>query len=160
VIVGHSERRAGQHESDEEVRCKAEAGLNAGLLTILCVGESLTVREGGDAVATVERQLDASLPRGVDVQKLAVAYEPIWAIGTGLTATIDDIAEMDAALRQRLRAAYGEAGANVRLLYGGSVNARNAAEIFTVSDGALVGGASLKAADFVPIIEAAAAAAA
>lgn len=159
VIVGHSERRAGQHESDEEVRCKAEAGLNAGLLTILCVGESLTVREGGDAVATVERQLDASLPRGVDVEKLAVAYEPIWAIGTGLTATIDDIAEMDAALRQRLKAAYGEKGEGVRLLYGGSVNPRNAAEIFTVSDGALVGGASLKAADFVPIIEAAAAAA-
>jgi len=158
VIVGHSERRAGQHESDEEVRCKAEAGLDAGLLTILCVGESLTVREGGDAVATVERQLDASLPRGVDVQKLAVAYEPIWAIGTGLTATIDDIAEMDAALRQRLTAAYGEKGEGVRLLYGGSVNARNAAEIFTVSDGALVGGASLKSADFVPIIEAAAAA--
>jgi triosephosphate isomerase len=159
VIVGHSERRAGQHESDDEVRCKAEAGLNAGLLTILCVGESLTVREGGDAVATVERQLDASLPRGVDVQKLAVAYEPIWAIGTGLTATIDDIAEMDAALRQRLKAAYGEKAEAVRLLYGGSVNPRNAAEIFTVSDGALVGGASLKAADFVPIIEAAAAAA-
>ena len=158
VIVGHSERRAGQHESDDEVRCKAEAGLNAGLLTILCVGESLTVREGGDAVATVERQLDASLPRGVDVQKLAVAYEPIWAIGTGLTATIDDIAEMDAALRQRLKATYGEKAEAVRLLYGGSVNPRNAAEIFTVSDGALVGGASLKAADFVPIIEAAAAA--
>jgi triosephosphate isomerase len=159
VIVGHSERRAGQHESDDEVRCKAEAGLNAGLLTILCVGESLTVREGGDAVATVERQLDASLPRDVDVQKLAVAYEPIWAIGTGLTATIDDIAEMDAALRQRLKATYGEKAEAVRLLYGGSVNPRNAAEIFTVSDGALVGGASLKAADFVPIIEAAAAAA-
>jgi len=158
VIVGHSERRAGQHESDDEVRCKAEAGLNAGLLTILCVGESLTVREGGDAVATVERQLDASLPRDVDVQKLAVAYEPIWAIGTGLTATIDDIAEMDAALRQRLKATYGEKAEAVRLLYGGSVNPRNAAEIFTVSDGALVGGASLKAADFVPIIEAAAAA--
>jgi len=155
VIVGHSERRAGQHESDDEVRCKAEAGLNAGLLTILCVGESLAIRKGGDAVATVERQLDASLPRGLDVQKLAVAYEPIWAIGTGLTATIDDIAEMDAALRQRLNAAYGGSGATVRLLYGGSVNARNAAEIFTVSDGALVGGASLKAADFVPIIEAA-----
>ena len=158
VIVGHSERRAGQHESDDEVRCKAEAGLNAGLLTILCVGESLTVREGGDAVATVGRQLDASLPRDVDVQKLAVAYEPIWAIGTGLTATIDDIAEMDAALRQRLQGAYGEKAEAVRLLYGGSVNPRNAAEIFTVSDGALVGGASLKAADFVPIIEAAAAA--
>jgi triosephosphate isomerase len=159
VIVGHSERRAGQGESDEEVRCKAEAGLNAGLLTILCVGESLTVREGGDAVATVERQLDASLPRGVDIEKLAVAYEPIWAIGTGLTATIDDIAEMDAALRQRLKTAYSEKGEGIRLLYGGSVNARNAAEIFTVSDGALVGGASLKAADFVPIIEAASAAA-
>jgi triosephosphate isomerase len=159
VIVGHSERRAGQGESDDEVRCKAEAGLNAGLRTILCVGESLTVREGGDAVATVERQLDASLPLGIDVQKLAVAYEPIWAIGTGLTATIDDIAEMDAALRRRLAAAYGDAAESIRLLYGGSVNPRNAAEIFTVSDGALVGGASLKAADFVPIIEAAAAAA-
>jgi triosephosphate isomerase len=158
AIVGHSERRAGQGETDEEVRCKAETGLNAGLLVIVCVGESLEIRKSGDAVPTVERQLGASLPADVDVQKLAVAYEPIWAIGTGLTATIDDIAEMDAALRRRLKAAYGEQGDSIRLLYGGSVNPGNAAEIFGVADGALVGGASLKAENFVPIIEAAAAA--
>ena len=156
TIVGHSERREAQHESDEEVRAKAEAGLRAGLAVILCVGESLDVREAGDAVATVQRQLDASLPR--DTGKLAIAYEPIWAIGTGRTATCDDIAGMHAALRERLVAAYGEAGADVRILYGGSVKAANAAEIFAVEnvDGALVGGASLKAADFVPIVEAAA----
>lgn len=157
TIVGHSERRSAQRESDEEVRAKAQAALSAGLLTILCVGESLLIRQGGDAIPTVERQLDASLPRGLDIDGLAIAYEPIWAIGTGLTPTIDDIAEMDAALRLRLKAAYGDAGETIRLLYGGSVNPRNAAEIFTVSDGALVGGASLRAADFLPIIEAAAA---
>ena len=158
VIVGHSERREAQRESDEHVRAKAEAGLKAGLLVILCVGESLAVREAGDAVATVERQLDASLPRGVEVAGLAIAYEPIWAIGTGQVPTIADIAEMHAALRRRLVAAYGDAGASIRILYGGSVKPSNAAEIFSVDDvdGALVGGASLKAADFVPIVEAAA----
>ena len=158
VIVGHSERREAQRESDEHVRAKAEAGLKAGLLVILCVGESLAVREAGDAVATVERQLGASLPRGVEVAGLAIAYEPIWAIGTGQVPTIADIAEMHAALRRRLVAAYGEAGSAIRILYGGSVKASNAAEIFSVDDvdGALVGGASLKAADFVPIVEAAA----
>ena len=158
VIVGHSERREAQRESDEHVRAKAEAGLKAGLLVILCVGESLAVREAGDAVATVERQLDASLPRGVEVAGLAIAYEPVWAIGTGQVPTIADIAEMHAALRRRLVAAYGDAGASIRILYGGSVKASNAAEIFSVDDvdGALVGGASLKAADFVPIVEAAA----
>ena len=158
VIVGHSERREAQRESDEHVRAKAEAGLKAGLLVILCVGESLAVREAGDAVATVERQLDASLPRGVEVAGLAIAYEPVWAIGTGQVPTIADIAEMHAALRRRLVAAYGEAGSAIRILYGGSVKASNAAEIFSVDDvdGALVGGASLKAADFVPIVEAAA----
>ena len=158
VIVGHSERREAQRESDEHVRAKAEAGLKAGLLVILCVGESLAVREAGEAVATVERQLDASLPRGVEVAGLAIAYEPIWAIGTGQVPTIADIAEMHAALRRRLVAAYGDAGASIRILYGGSVKASNAAEIFSVDDvdGALVGGASLKAADFVPIVEAAA----
>jgi triosephosphate isomerase len=109
-------------------------------------------------VPTVERQLDSSLPRGIDVSKLAVAYEPIWAIGTGRTATAADIGEMHSALRRRLRAAYGDAGDEIRILYGGSVKPMNAAEIFSVKDvdGALVGGASLKAADFVPIIEAAA----
>ena len=158
VIVGHSERREAQRESDEHVRAKAEAGLKAGLLVILCVGESLAVREAGEAVATVERQLDASLPRGVEVAGLAIAYEPVWAIGTGQVPTIADIAEMHAALRRRLVAAYGEAGSAIRILYGGSVKASNAAEIFSVDDvdGALVGGASLKAADFVPIVEAAA----
>ena len=158
VIVGHSERREAQHESDDEVRGKAEAGLRAGLLVILCVGESLGVREAGDAVTTVERQLDSSLPRDCDVGSLAIAYEPIWAIGTGRIPTIDDIARMHAALRSRLNAAYGEAGEGIRILYGGSVKPSNAAEIFSVEDvdGALVGGASLKAADFVPIVEAAA----
>ncbi|HET7316719.1 MAG TPA: triose-phosphate isomerase [Sphingomicrobium sp.] len=158
VIVGHSERRDAQHESDSEVRRKAEAALNAGLLTIVCVGESLSVREAGDAIATVECQLDASLPHDSDVSKLAIAYEPIWAIGTGRTATVADIAEMHAALRERLRTAYGDAGEKIRILYGGSVKPDNAGEIFSVMDvdGALVGGASLTAADFVPIVEAAA----
>ena len=158
VIVGHSERREAQHESDADIRAKAEAALRAGLLSILCVGESLAVREAGDAVDTVGRQLDESLPRVVDVVRLAIAYEPIWAIGTGLIPTMDDIAEMHAALRQRLRAAYGDSADEIRILYGGSVKASNAAKIFAVPDvdGALVGGASLKAADFVPIIEAAA----
>ena len=158
VIVGHSERREAQRESDDHVRAKAEAGLRSGLLVILCVGESLAVREAGDAVATVERQLDASLPRDVEVAALAIAYEPIWAIGTGKIPTIGDIGEMHAALRRRLVAACGEAGNAIRILYGGSVKAANAAEIFSVDDvdGALVGGASLKAKDFVPIVEAAA----
>jgi triosephosphate isomerase len=158
TIVGHSERREAQHESDDEVRAKAEAALGAGLLTILCVGESLAVREAGDAISTVERQLDASIPRDRDTSKFAIAYEPIWAIGTGRTPTIDDIADMHAALRQRLRGAYGDPGDDIRVLYGGSVKPANAAEIFSVMDvdGALVGGASLKAADFVSIIEAAA----
>ncbi len=158
AIVGHSERRQAQSENDEEVRAKAEAGLGAALAVILCVGESLDVREAGEAVATVQRQLDASLPRDNSVGKLSIAYEPIWAIGSGRTATCEDIGEMHVALRQRLVVAFGDAGEGVRILYGGSVKAANAAEIFSVDDvdGALVGGASLKAADFVPIIEAAA----
>ena len=158
VIVGHSERREAQKESDEEVRRKAEAALAAGLLTIVCVGESLDVREAGDALPTVQAQLDASLPRDCDTGRLAIAYEPIWAIGTGKTPTIEDIAEMHSALRQRLRTAYGDGGEGIRILYGGSVKPTNASDIFSVLDvdGALVGGASLKAADFVPIIEAAA----
>ena len=163
TIVGHSERREAQHETDADVRAKAEAALLAGLSVILCVGESDAVREAGDAVATVSAQLDASLPHGEAAaagvpDRLAIAYEPIWAIGTGKVPSVNDIAEMHAALRERLVAAYGDAGESVRILYGGSVKASNAAEIFAVPDvdGALVGGASLKAADFVPIIEAAA----
>jgi triosephosphate isomerase len=158
VIVGHSERRFAQREAEDEIRAKAVAALNAGLLTILCVGESLEVREAGEAVATVESQLGQSLPRECDVAKLAIAYEPIWAIGTGRIPTIADIGEMHSELRRQLGKAYGESGSGIRILYGGSVNASNAADIFSVADvdGALVGGASLTAAQFVPIIEAAA----
>ena len=155
VIVGHSERRETHREEDALVRAKAMAALAAGLRVILCVGESLEVREDGDAIATVSVQLDASLPPS-PVE--AVAYEPIWAIGTGRIPSLDDIAAMHAALRARLVAAYGDAGQRVRLLYGGSVKPGNAAAIFAVADvdGALVGGASLTAADFLPIVEAAA----
>jgi len=153
-IVGHSERREAQGESDAMVRTKAEAALAAGLAVILCVGESDAVRVSGDAVATVDAQLAASLPQ-VSHRRLAIAYEPIWAIGTGKVPSTGDIAEMHGALRKRLVEAYGEAGQGVRILYGGSVKASNAAEIFAIDDvdGALVGGASLKATDFIPIIE-------
>lgn len=158
VIVGHSERREAQNESNADVRQKAEAGLRAKLLVILCVGESLEIRESGKAAATVGAQLDESLPRNSDTSRLAIAYEPIWAIGTGRTATLEDIAEMHSALREKLRTAYGDSADAIRILYGGSVKSDNAADIFSVMnvDGALVGGASLRAADFVPIIEAAA----
>ncbi len=158
TIVGHSERRADQGESNAEVKAKAEAALAAGLGVILCVGESDAVRDAGQAVAHVCAQLDASLPAGIgDPAQFSVAYEPIWAIGTGKVAGLAEIGEMHAALRARLVAAYGEAGEGVRILYGGSVKADNAAEIFGVAnvDGALVGGASLRNSDFAPIIEAA-----
>ncbi len=158
TITGHSERREAQRESDEDVRAKAEAALASGLCVILCVGESLDVREGGGAVATVEEQLARSLPASLDrPERLGIAYEPIWAIGTGRVATTGDIEEMHSALRQVLGAAYRGASEQVRILYGGSVKASNAAEIFALQsvDGALVGGASLKAADFLPIVEAA-----
>jgi triosephosphate isomerase len=158
VIVGHSERREAQHEGDSDVRQKSEAALGAGLVTILCVGESLDVREAGAALPTVDSQLEASLPRDCAVGSLAIAYEPIWAIGTGRTPTIEDISEMHSALRRRLVSAYGDSAEGIRIVYGGSVKPANASEIFSVLDvdGALVGGASLKAADFVPIVEAAA----
>jgi triosephosphate isomerase len=161
TIVGHSERREAQGETDAEVRAKAEAALGAGLAVIICVGESDAVRERGDAVETVSAQLDASLPISFPAgARFSIAYEPIWAIGTGKVPSTADIGEMHAALRARLKAAYGEGGADIRILYGGSVKPSNAAEIFGVADvdGALVGGASLKAADFLPIVEAAAAA--
>jgi triosephosphate isomerase (TIM) len=160
TIVGHSERRDGRRETDAEVKAKAETALAAGLGVILCVGESNAVREAGHAVETVSAQLDASLPGSIgDPARFSVAYEPIWAIGTGKVPSTADIGEMHSALRSRLKTAFGEAGEAVRILYGGSVKASNAAEIFAVSDvdGALVGGASLKAADFLPIVEAASA---
>ena len=164
TIVGHSERREAQRESDAAVKAKAEAALAAGLGVILCVGEALEVRDAGDALQTVAAQLDSSLPRSAEAvarlpDKLAIAYEPIWAIGTGKVPAMDEVAEMHSALRRRLAAAYGDIGERIAILYGGSVKASNAAEIFAVPDvdGALVGGASLKAADFMPIVAAAAA---
>lgn len=161
AIVGHSERREAQHETDDDVRAKAEAALAVGLSVILCVGESLSVREAGNAVSTVEEQLRRSIPETLSApSQLAIAYEPIWAIGTGKIASNDDIGEMHDALRSQLQTSYGPASDAVRVLYGGSVKASNAAEIFSVAsvDGALVGGASLTAADFIPIVEAAASA--
>jgi triosephosphate isomerase len=160
TIVGHSERREGQRESDAEVQAKACAALECGLNVILCVGESLEVRQAGNAVETVVAQLDASIPNDPGKEaELAIAYEPIWAIGTGKIPRSDEIAEMHAAVRGRLEARYGAAGGQVRILYGGSVKPSNAAEIFSIADvdGALVGGASLKSADFMPIVAAAAA---
>jgi triosephosphate isomerase len=159
TIVGHSERREAQRETDEEVKAKASAGLSCGLGVVLCVGESLDTREQGRAVSTVVAQLDGSLPDSLAATaEFAIAYEPIWAIGTGKIPTRDEIAEMHAAIRQTLTARFGGEGGAVRILYGGSVKGSNAAEIFAIPDvdGALVGGASLKPADFMPIVAAAA----
>jgi triosephosphate isomerase len=161
TIVGHSERRDAQRESDTEVKAKAEAGLAAGLNVILCVGEEIQQRESGSALEIVMAQLDASLPERLAEAELAIAYEPIWAIGTGKTPTCDEIGEMHAAIRARLVERFGSGGRRIRVLYGGSVKPSNAVEIFAIGDvdGALVGGASLKAADFIPIVAAAAASA-
>ncbi len=148
VIVGHSERRADHAETDAQVKAKADAALNAGLSPIVCVGETREEREAGKALDVVAAQLDGSLPQTPSA--FVIAYEPVWAIGTGLTPTIDDIAEMHAHIRNKTRA-------DIRVLYGGSVKPANAQEILAVKDvnGALVGGASLKADDFYGIISAA-----
>ncbi|MEA3061230.1 MAG: triosephosphate isomerase [Sphingomonadales bacterium] len=158
VIVGHSERRADHHESDEAIRAKAGAGLAAGLSVILCVGEVEAERVAGSHVEKVLFQLAHSVPELSPEAELVVAYEPVWAIGTGRTATPEDAAEMHEAIRRALAERFGDCGARVRILYGGSCNANNAAALFAVPDvdGALVGGASLTAEAFVPIIEAAA----
>jgi triosephosphate isomerase len=157
TIVGHSERRDAQRESDDDVRAKAEAALACGLGVILCVGESVDVREAGHALDSVTGQLAASLPSRLEQPSaLAIAYEPIWAIGTGRVASCDDIEEMHTALRRCLADCLGPGGEEVRILYGGSVKPSNVVAIFATPEvnGALVGGASLKAADFVPIIAA------
>jgi triosephosphate isomerase (TIM) len=159
VIVGHSERRTDQHESSADVAAKALAAKAEGLGVILCLGESLETRDGGNAVGFVLDQLAASLPESAAADWLSIAYEPIWAIGTGRIPTMEQIAEMHGAIRSSLVQHIGadQAGA-MRLLYGGSVNAANGAEIFALEDvdGGLVGGASLKAEGFGPIILAAA----
>ncbi|HKM87285.1 MAG TPA: triose-phosphate isomerase [Xanthobacteraceae bacterium] len=151
VIVGHSERRRYYGETDGAVRAKALAANRAGLLAIVCVGETRSEREAGNTLAVVGTQLDGSLPD--DTANVVVAYEPVWAIGTGLTPTAGDVGDVHGCIRQRLRSRYGQAEQGVRILYGGSVNAANAKELLGVEnvDGALVGGASLKPDDFLAI---------
>ena len=153
VIVGHSERRTYHHETDADVRAKSLAAWRAGLTAIVCVGETKDQRVGGQALNVVGTQLDGSIPDGATAQNLVVAYEPVWAIGTGLTPTPADVAEMHGFIRNRLTARLSAAGEGVRILYGGSVKPSNAAELMAVAnvDGALVGGASLKADDFLGI---------
>src|SRR3984885_4323479 len=150
VIVGHSERRYYHGETDGTVRAKAEAAHRAGLLPIICVGETGDQREAGQTLATVGAQLDGSTP---DVANFAIAYEPVWAIGSGRTPQPNDVAEVHDLIRDRLRSRHGEEADQVRILYGGSVTPANAEELLAVDnvDGALVGGASLKAADFLAI---------
>jgi triosephosphate isomerase len=151
VIVGHSERRTDHHETDAQVRAKAMAARRAELMAIVCVGEQRAEREAKKTLDVIGRQLGGSLP---DVAVgLVIAYEPVWAIGTGLTPTPADVAEAHAFIRQRLTARFGSEGNRVRILYGGSVNPANAKELLTIANvnGALVGGASLKAADFLGI---------
>ncbi|MBO6559053.1 MAG: triose-phosphate isomerase [Nisaea sp.] len=156
VIVGHSERRADHGESDATVKAKAEAALAAGLAPIVCVGETEAERDAGKAEAVVEAQIRCSLPDGASETGIVIAYEPVWAIGTGRTPTIDDIAAMHAHMRKVAASMLGGADA-LRLLYGGSVKPGNAVEILGLADvdGALVGGASLKAEDFLAIAAAA-----
>ena len=153
VIVGHSERRQYHGETDAAVKAKAEAALKSGLTAIVCVGETRVEREAGKAIEVVSTQVRGSLPPGGAPETVVVAYEPVWAIGTGLTPTPADVAEVHAAIRKLLGEVYGAAGAKLRILYGGSVKPSNAKELLGLAnvDGALVGGASLKAVDFMAI---------
>lgn len=157
VILGHSERRTDHNESDELVREKARAALEAGLKVVICVGETLSEREAANTLDIIGGQMAGSVPDLVTGENLVIAYEPVWAIGTGLTPTLEQIGEVHDFIRSRLvRRFGGGVGISTRILYGGSVKPDNAKEIFGVSnvDGALVGGASLKAADFGPIVSA------
>ena len=156
VILGHSERRADHGESSDLVRQKAEAALAAGLIAVVCLGETEAERDAGATLAVIGAQLDASIPAGSTAATVVIAYEPVWAIGTGRTPTLAQIAEVHGFLRARLAGLIGAEAAGLRLLYGGSVKPSNAAEIFALPevDGALVGGASLKAADFGAIVAA------
>jgi triosephosphate isomerase len=155
VIVGHSERRTDHHETDAQVKAKALAGHRAGLTAIVCVGEQRAQREAGETLKVVGGQLDGSLPEAATAANLVIAYEPVWAIGTGLTPTPADVAEVHAFIRKKLSERYGAEGAAMRILYGGSVKPSNAKELLGLANvnGALVGGASLKAADFLGIAE-------
>jgi triosephosphate isomerase len=161
VILGHSERRAmlqigGHGETDKQVKAKVEAAHKSGLTAIMCVGESLKERKQGDTLKVVQGQLRGSLPAACTAKNTVIAYEPVWAIGSGLTPTVEQVAEVHTALRKALVRRFGDAGAKMRILYGGSVKPTNAAELMAVPNvnGALVGGASLTAKDFGGIISA------
>lgn len=157
VIVGHSERRADHEESNAEVKAKAEAAHRAGLVAIICIGETQAERKAGSTIKIVNAQLKGSLPKGVTTKNTVIAYEPIWAIGTGLTPTVEDVEKVHGAIRKQLAKLLGAAEADkMRILYGGSVKPSNAKELMGAADvdGALVGGASLKAKDFWGIIQA------
>jgi len=157
VILGHSERRTDHGESDADVRAKAKSAIAAGLRAVICVGETLGEREAANTLSIIGGQLAGSVPDLVTADRLVIAYEPVWAIGTGKVPTTDQIGEVHDFIRAELEKRFGSGvGRSVPILYGGSVKGSNAAEIFAVSnvDGALVGGASLKAADFLPIVEA------
>ncbi|MGH6830637.1 MAG: triose-phosphate isomerase [Methylocella sp.] len=153
VILGHSERRAGHHETDEIVRAKATAALRAGLTALVCVGETRAARDAGEALSVVAGQLAGSIPENSPPGRIVVAYEPVWAIGTGLTPAPRDIAEMHGFIRESVNQHLPGHGGNLRILYGGSVKPANAAELLSVEDvdGALVGGASLNSAEFMAI---------
>lgn len=153
-IVGHSERRTDHGETNETVKAKAEAAISQNLIAIVCVGETLEQREAGETLAVITEQVKNSLPTGATAANTVIAYEPVWAIGTGKTPTPEDVAEVHAHMRKDLQGLMSDAD-GVRLLYGGSVKGSNAAELMALDNvnGALVGGASLKAADFWPIVE-------
>jgi len=156
VIIGHSERRTDHGETSDMIKAKAQAALKAGLIAIVCIGETLAEREAGETLNVLGQQMSGSIPDVATSQNTVIAYEPIWAIGTGLVPTLDQIDEAHRFMRAELLTALGADAQNISLLYGGSVKGSNADDIFSVADvdGALVGGASLSAHDFVPIIKA------
>ena len=153
VIVGHSERRTDHDEDDALVRAKAEAAHAADLTAIICIGETEEQRRKGETLDVLKRQLAGSIPDGANAARTVIAYEPVWAIGTGLTPTVADVEEAHAFMRRELSERFGEQGSSMRILYGGSVKPSNAKDLMAVSnvDGALIGGASLKAEDFLAI---------
>lgn len=156
VIVGHSERRTDHNEGDALIRAKAEAAHGADLTVIVCIGETGDERKSGQTLDVLKRQLEASVPDGATAENTVIAYEPVWAIGTGLTPTVQDVEEAHAFMRDELKKRFGAEGAKMRILYGGSVKPSNAKELLGVAnvDGALIGGASLKADDFLAIYRA------
>ncbi len=157
IIVGHSERRADHGDTDAIVKAKAEAVLNGGAMPIVCIGETLGQREANDTLSVIASQMAGSVPDANPAGSIVIAYEPVWAIGTGLTPTSEQIAEVHTAIRGHLRDRFGAGADDIRILYGGSLNPKNADEILAIADvdGGLIGGASLKADSFLSIVESA-----